>query len=174
MSFVFFLLLCFFSGSIIKITDNIEDIEMKIDRLYAIPCGLAYGYVMGYLMLIDVDASYIFGGIALGCLLAGKIDRPGHYFGLCAIIIVVFLYGVKLSPLVLVIAALAALDEIRNLIHVPESIYFVFEYRIILKLGILILVILEILGPNALAAILAFDIAYILTDKITLRFFHEI
>lgn len=158
----------------IKITDNIEDLEMKISRLYAIPCGLAYGTVMGYLMLIDMDASYLFGGIVLGCLLTGKIDRPGHYFGTSAIITVVFLYGVKLSPLVLVIAALAALDEIRNVINIPGSLGFIFDYRIILKLGILILVILEIMGPNALLAILAFDISYIFTDRITRRVFYEI
>jgi hypothetical protein len=98
----------------------------------------------------------------------------GHYFGISAILAMVFLYGVKLSPLVLLIAALAALDEIKDLIHIPKFMDIVFKYRLILKLGVLILVILNILGLNALIALFAFDIAYILTGKIIRGFSHEI
>jgi hypothetical protein len=125
-------------------------------------------------MLIDIDTSLLFGGITLGCLIAGKIDSRGHYFGTSAILTVVFLYGVKLSTLVLLIAAFAALDEIKDIIHIPKFINFVFEYRLILKLGILILVLLKIMGLNALIALFAFDIAYILTGKIIRGFSHEI
>jgi hypothetical protein len=156
---------------LVKLTDDIEDKNLDIHRLYAIPGGLTYGFVMGYLMLIDIDASFLFGGITLGCLIAGKIDSRGHYFGLSAIITVVFLFGIKLSPLVLLIAALAALDEIKDMIHIPKFLDFVFEYRLILKIGILILVILKIMGLNALIALFAFDIAYILTGRINRRVF---
>ncbi|MCZ7361789.1 MAG: hypothetical protein O8C58_00360 [Candidatus Methanoperedens sp.] len=155
----------------VKLTDDIEDKNLNINSLYSITTGLAYGFVMGYLMLIDIDASFLFGGITLGCLIAGKIDSRGHYFGISAILTVVFLYGVRLSPLVLLIAILAALDEIKDMIHIPKFIDFVFEYRLILKLGILILVILKIMGMNALIALFAFDLAYILTDRITRRIF---
>ncbi|MCX9082971.1 MAG: hypothetical protein OIN83_12335 [Candidatus Methanoperedens sp.] len=157
------------SGSLVKLTDDIEDISIDINRIYAIPGGLAYGTAMGYLMIIDIDTSVLFGGITLGCLMAGKINCRGHYFGMSAILVVVFLYGIKLSPLVLIIAALTALDEAKDMIHIPIFIDFVFEYRLILKFGILIFVIVEIMGPNALIALLAFDIAYILTGKITRR-----
>jgi hypothetical protein len=169
MPFSIFFFLSFLSGSLIKLTDDIEDNNLDIHRLYAIPGGLAYGIAMGYLMLIDNDASFLFGGIILGCLITGKIDSRGHYFGISAILAVVFLYGIKLSPLVLLIAALAALDEIKDIIHVPKFIDFIFEYRLILKLGILIFVILKIMGHNALIALFAFDIAYILTGRMTPR-----
>ncbi len=158
----------------IKLTDDIEDKKLNIHHLYAIPCGLAYGSAMGYLMLIDTDASFLFGGITLGCLIAGKIDCMGHYFGMSAILSVIFLYGIKLSPLVFLIAALTALDEIKDRIHVPKFMDFVFEHRLILKLGILILVILKFMGPNALIALIAFDIAYMLTDRVTWRALHAI
>jgi len=171
MPFLTFFFLSFLSGSLVKLTDDIEDIDIDVNRLYAIPGGLAYGIAMGYLMLTDIDASVLFGGITLGCLIAGKINCRGHYFGMSAILIVVFLYGIKLSPLVLFIAALTALDEIKDMIYVPKFIDFVFEYRLILKFGILIFVILEIIGPNALIALFAFDIAYILTGRITRRVF---
>lgn len=174
MPFPIFLFLSFLSGLLVKLTDDIEDKNLDIHRLYAIPCGLAYGFAMGYLMLIDIDASLLFGGITLGCLIAGKIDSRGHYFGISAILTVVFLYGMKLSPLVLLIAMIAAMDEIKDIIHIPKFMDFVFEYRLILKLGILILVILKIMGLNALIALFAFDIAYILTGRITREFSHEI
>lgn len=171
MPFIIFFFLSFLAGLLVKLTDDIEDKNLNIHRLYAIPAGLTYGFVMGYLMLIDIDASFLFGGITLGCLIAGKIDSRGHYFGITAILAVVFLYGMKLSPLVLLIATLAALDEIKEIIHIPKFIDFAFEYRLILKLGILILVILKIMGLNAVIALFAFDLAYILTDRITRRIF---
>lgn len=160
------LMLGFLSGSLIKLTDDIEDRNLFYN-LFAVPLGLAYGLIMGYLMLIDADASLLFGGIVLGCLITGKINSTGHYFGLGAILIVLFLYGVKLSPLLLPIAALAALDELKDVIPLPHA---VFEYRLFLKLGILVLVILDMLGLNALIILIAFDSAYIITERINSRF----
>jgi hypothetical protein len=171
MSFLIIFFLSFLAGSLVKLTDDIEDKNLGIHRLYAIPTGLAYGFVMGNLMLIDIDVSFLFGGIILGCLLTGKIDSRGHYSGMGAILTMVFLFGVKLSPLVLLITILAALDEIRDLIRIPESMDFIFDYRLILKIGVLILVILKIIGLNAFIAVFAFDIAYILTDRIIRRVF---
>ncbi len=161
------------SGSLIKLTDDIEDKNLT-RSLYAIPAGLAYGLSIGLLMLIDTNAALLFGGIVLGNLITGKIDSTGHYFGLGAILAVVFLYGIKLSPLVLPIAVLAALDEIGDFIQTPKFLDFIFEYRLILKLGILILVILDMLGLNALLVLLTFDAAYMLMDRITGRAAHEI
>jgi len=159
-------MLGFLSGSLIKLTDDVEDRHL-FHNLFAVPLGLAYGSIMGYLMLIDADASLLFGGIVLGCLIAGKINSKGHYFGLGAILIVLFLYGVKLSPLVLPVAALAALDELKGFIPLPDA---VFDYRLFLKLGILVLVILSMVGLNALLILIAFDSAYIITERINSRF----
>lgn len=173
MSLLQLLFMSSLAGSLIKFTDDIEDRNL-INSLYAIPFGLAYGLSMGYSMLIDADASVLFGGIILGNLVTGKINSRGHYFGLGAILAVLFLYGVKLSPLVLPIAALAALDEISDIVRVPRSLGFIFEYRLMLKLGILILVILKVAELNVLIVLLAFDGAYILTDRITRSISHEI
>ncbi len=163
----------FFSGSLIKLTDDIED-ENLLRKFYAIPCGLAYGLLMGYLMISDNDSALLFGGIILGNLLTGKINSMGHYFGLGAILVVIFLYGIRLSFLVLPVAALAALDEIGDLLHAPKFLELIFKYRLILKVGILVLVALNVLGLNALIVLLAFDAAYMLTAKITRRATHEV
>lgn len=166
MQLITLLILSLLAGSLIKLTDDIADKNL-FHNFLAVPLGLAYGLIMGYLMLIDADASLLFGGIVLGCLIAGKINSTGHYFGLGAILIILFLYGVKLSPLVLPIAALAALDEMKDVIPLPNA---VFEYRLFLKLGILVLVILDMLGLNALLILIAFDSAYIITERINSRF----
>lgn len=160
------LILSLLAGSLIKLADDIADKKL-FHNLFAMPLGLAYGLIMGYLMLIDADASLLFGGIVLGCLLTGKINNMGHYFGLGAILIVLFLYGIKLTPLVLPIAALAALDELKDVIPLTNA---VFQYRLFLKLGILVLVILDMLGLNALIILIAFDSAYIMTERINSRF----
>ena len=62
MSYPVLLILGFLSGSLIKLTDDIEDRGFA-SKQYAVPCGLAYGLFMGYLMLIDTDAALLFGGI---------------------------------------------------------------------------------------------------------------
>lgn len=155
------------AGSLIKLADDITDKNLPLNRLFAVPFGLAYGLVMGYLMINDADAAILFGGIVIGCLVTGKINSTGHYFGLFAILTVLFLNGIKISPLVLPVAALAALDELKDALPLPRAI---FEYRLFLKLGILALVISGIMGLNALVLLIAFDSAYIITDRINSRF----
>ncbi len=173
MSLLTLLVISLLSGSLIKLTDDIEDKNLT-RKIYAIPIGLSYGLLMGYLMISDTSAALLFGGIVLGNLITGKINSAGHYSGLGAILAVVFLYGIKLSPLVLLLAALASFDEMGDLIRTPKFLDFIFEYRLILKLGILVLVIMNMLELNALLVLLAFDAAYMLMDGMTGRAAHEI
>ena len=178
MSLLTILAISFLTGSLIKLSDDITDKKMAIPGFFAIPSGLVYGLLMGYLMVIDIGASYLFGGIVLGCLATGKIDTSGHYFGLLGILVVILYYGFHPSPLILLVGVLAAMEEMKGIIHVPSSLEFIFDYRLVLKVGILILVALNILGLNTLLILLTFDLAYILTnqltDKLTSRFPNEI
>src|SRR5574341_991842 len=167
------LIISFLSGSLMKLTDDIMDRDLPVSSLFTILPGLAYGLLIGYLMTTDTNAAILFGGIVLGCLVTGKINGTGHYFGLAAILIVLFLYGIKLSPLVFLTASLAALDEMGSRVLVVR-LRFIFDYRLIMKLGILILVFFDLLGLNALIILLAFDLAYILAERIGRRFLHEI
>lgn len=169
MSLLIFTIISFLSGSLIKLTDDLADKNMAIHPVYSILTGLAYGSLMGYLMIIDTGSSVLFGGIVLGCLITGKINTPGHYFGLSGILIMIFLYGIKISPHVLFTAALAAFDELKDINHIPGYLYFIFDYRLILKTGILVLVIFNILEIDTLIILLGFDIAYMITDNLTSR-----
>jgi len=171
---IFLLILSFLAGFLIKFSDDIEDKNIIRLQILAVPSGIAYGLVMGYSMVKYHDASIIFGGIILGCLFTGKINSMGHYFGLGTILTILFLNGIIISPIFLAIAVLAALDELEDVLHIPQFLNAVFKYRLILKSGTLILVILKLLGIEALLILIAFDTAYILAHKIDSRFSHEI
>lgn len=160
-------------GLFMKLADDISDTNSKIDRKYAIPIGIGYGALMGYLMILDTDASLIFGGVILGCLVTGKIDRMCHYLALASILLLVFINGIKLSPLVLIIAALAAFDEMKEIFPF-QGMDFVFDYRLFLKTGILLLVVFDLIGINSIILLVAFDLAYIITGKMNSRLIHEI
>ena len=168
------LTISFLTGSLIKLSDDITDKKMAIPDLFAIPSGLIYGLLMGFLMTIDMGASCLFGGIVLGCLVTGKIDTSGHYFGLLGILVVIFYYGFHLSPLILLVGVFAAVDELKGITHVPSSLEFIFDYRLVLKVGVLILVALNILELNTLIILLTFDLAYIMTNRLTSRFPNEV
>lgn len=160
-------------GLFMKLADDISDTNSKIDRMYAIPLGIGYGALMGYLMILDTDASLLFGGIILGCLFTGKIDRKCHYLALASILLMVFINGIKLSPLVLIIAALAAFDEMKEIFPF-QGMEFIFDYRLFLKSGVLLLVVLDLTGIYSFILLIAFDLAYIITGKMNLRLIHEI
>lgn len=157
-----------------KFIDDITDKNVPLHPFFIITGGLAYGLLMGYLMTVDSSASLLFGGIILGCLITGKINSTGHYFGLSGIIAVIFLYGIKLSPVVLLIGVLAALDEVKDMVPVPARLEFIFDYRLVLKTGILASVILNIVEFRTFLVLLVFDLAYMLTGFVDSRLFNEI
>jgi len=160
-------------GLFMKLADDISDTNSNIDRNYAIPLGIGYGALMGYLMILDTDASLLFWGVVLGCLVTGKIDRKCHYLALASILLLVFINGIKLSPLVLIIAALAAFDEMKEFFPF-QGIDFIFDYRLFLKTGVLLLVVLDLIGINSIILLVAFDVAYIIMGKMNSRLIHEI
>jgi len=160
-------------GFLLKLADDISDKNMRLNPIFSNPLGISYGLLMGYLMIVDMYAALIFGGIILGCLVSGKINNTGHYFGLAAVLAIVFSCGVKLSPVVFMIAVLSAFDEMKDLIHIP-ALDFLFKYRLFLKTGVLLLVAFDFIGLNGLLLLFAFDFAYILTEKLDSRLIHEI
>ena len=156
------------AGLFMKLADDISDKILRLNRRFAVPLGIAYGLLMGYLMIADVDASVLFGGIIIGCLVSGKIDSSGHYIGLATILAIVFSYGIKFSHIIFIIAAFAALDEMKEMIHISIP-NFVFEYRLFLKIGVLLLVVFDFMGFNGLLLLFAFDFTYIITDRLNSR-----
>lgn len=167
------LIIGIFAGFFMKLADDISDTSSRFDKWFAIPLGIMYGSLIGYLMINDPDASMLFGGIVLGCLITGKIDRQCHYFALTSILLLVFISGIKLPLLVLVVAALASFDEMKDFFPNP-GIKFIFDYRLFLKTGIFLSVVFNLLEPKAILLLIAFDLAYIITGKLGSRLIHDI
>jgi hypothetical protein len=51
---------------------------------------------------------------------------------------------------------------------------FIFDYRLFLKTGVLLLVVFDLIGINSIILLVAFDLAYIITGKMNSRLIHEI
>ncbi len=156
-----------------KLADDISDKNLRLHNLFALLLGIVYGSFMGYLMIINNDAALIFGGIILGCLVSGKINSNCHYLGIAVILAIVFSYGIKLSPLVFIIAAFAAFDEIKEMIGIPY-LDFMFKYRLFLKIGILILFASGLIGLTGLLLLLVFDLSYIFMGELVSRLNYEL
>jgi tetrahydromethanopterin S-methyltransferase subunit G len=157
------------SGALMKLTDNIEDKNYPLPKKTAHITGITYGTIIGLLMTHDQNAAHLFSGIILGCLITNKIDTKSHYLALAAILLITFTKGITLSlPLVLTITILATIDELTNkLTNTPTTLQKILNYRITLKIGIILLALIETVNWNTVAYLLTFDAAYIITNKIT-------
>lgn len=160
-------------GVFMKLTDDISDKNLRLNHLLALPLGIVYGSLMGYLMIVNIDAALIFGGIILGCLVSGKINSNGHYISLAVILAIIFSYGIKISSLVFMVAAFAAFDEMKEMIRI-SGLDFMFKYRLFLKMGTLILVAFDLIGMIGLLILLVFDLSYMLTGELVSRLNNEI
>jgi hypothetical protein len=160
------------SGALMKLTDDMEDTWDKnppLTKKMANITGITYGVLIAYLMVHDEIAATLFSGIILGCLISGKIDTKSHHLALATILLIVFSQGLQLSThLVLILTALSAIDEYTNDLQAASRfLKKVLEYRIALKIGVLILALSAILHWHAVAYLLSFDAAYILTGRAT-------
>ena len=160
------------SGALMKLTDDIEDRELLLPKKIAYLTGIAYGATIGLLMVFNENAAYLFSGIIIGCLVTNKIDAESHYLALGTILLIVFSKGLVLfMPLVLIIMVLAAIDELTsNSRNTRTSLNKILDYRVVLKIGIILLAIFEIVHWYAAVYILSFDAAYVTTDRIANKF----
>lgn len=163
------LLGCALTGALMKLTDDIEDEDLCIPVNTASITGIAYGILLGALMILDQNAAHLFAGIILGCLITGKIDARSHSLALAAILLILFTQGISLhTSTLIIITALAALDEVTSgLSGTPMPLQRILRYRIALKIGVIVFAAAHILHWSAAAYLLSFDAAYILTGHIT-------
>ncbi|BAW31024.1 MAG TPA: hypothetical protein PLO64_04430 [Methanothermobacter sp.] len=160
------------SGFLMKLADDLAD-ERK--TWIGVIAGILCGACIGFLVTISIDAAYIFFGILLGTLLAGKIDNLNHFLAATLFLLIVLLKGLPaLEPITLIICVLAAfIDEIgHDLYPHNRHLFKVFEYRFTLKITLLALIIIPyfitfIKGIKWYSFIffLLFELAYELTGQ---------
>jgi len=167
------------SGFLMKLADDLAD-ERKT-RTGAI-VGILCGACIGFLATISIDAAYIFFGILLGTLLAGKIDNLNHFLAATLFLLIVLLKGLSaLEPITLIICVLAAfIDEVGHDLN-GGYLFKIFEYRFTLKIALLALTII----PYFIAFIdgikwysfiffLFFELAYEFTGRFNKRLLEDL
>ena len=163
-----YLIFYFSAGATLKLGDDFLD-ELDSSYLAGVPLTIAGGF-FGYLMAFSEWDLVLLSSIIIGVLLSGKVDNISYLGGFVAIFFFLYLLGVPTVTdwygwLTLLISLLlaAVLDEKGNdwadKSASPKASRF-FEYRMTLKVSVLLL---SIPWPDFLFAAIGlwcFDIGY--------------
>lgn len=166
-------LLYFSSGFLMKLADDLADDTTT--RIAGAITGILCGAFVGLLVTISSDAPYIFFGVFIGTLLAGKIDNLNHFLAGALFLLVALMGGLPvLEPVTLLVCVLGAfLDEFgHDRLQGGGYLSMIFEYRLILKMGILALVIVPYfivwiygIGWCSFIFFLLFELSYEFTGR---------
>lgn len=161
----------FVTGIIVKLVDQAEDRKIRLFRNANALLGIAYGFLIAYVMLKSDLVANLWMAAVLGNVLAGKIDAPGHRTGIFSMLFALAVLGFpEFNPYLLAVFALAAyLDEflpalakkikIKNKTAVRMA-----SYRLLLEAAAFAVSFLS--GQWVLfASILLFDLGYIIASK---------
>lgn len=154
-----------FIGFSFKLIDESYGLGKKrkiISTLLSIFCG----FLMGFLMVVDVFSMTIFSAVLVGSLVSRKIDNLAFVFGFFVVLFVVLFFGffdILVFPFFLLLIS-AVVDELGN-DYVDSHNFGVvlnlfFRYRFAMKFCVLSLFIASILPFSYFIAFLLFDIFY--------------
>ena len=118
MSYIILALLFILSGFFMKYSDDLFDVNHNL--VFASILGVVCGVSSGLAAVYSNEAAYIFMAIAIGNILALKVDGIHHIITLIIFICILLICGIpNMSLVILLICILAALsDEIgHELIH---------------------------------------------------------
>lgn len=160
------------AGVFTKFTDLIIDDGIKTKKYMDYIFGLIYGIVIAYAIITFPVISEIYIAPLIAVLLSGKIDAPAHYIGFAATFSILFLVGI--SPLNLglfgIFVFASILDEIvsdkklRN-----KNIKKFISLRPFLEITAFL--VFMVTGEILIwLAILSYDIGYIITNEIGLKY----
>ena len=164
MSYIILAILFILSGFFMKYSDDLfdENHNLPYATLFGVLCGLASAFAAVY----DVQATYIFFAIPIGNFLALKIDGIHHIVTLAVFLVIVLICGIpNMGLVILLICILAALfDEVgHELIGKFTQNKFLnlfFEYRFVMKVVMLLLVIFGVFNIWIFVCFLLFEISY--------------
>ncbi|MHA2406956.1 MAG: hypothetical protein ACXACA_01100 [Candidatus Ranarchaeia archaeon] len=170
------------SGTLLKLLDSASDqVDLQkqskksfwfLGYLGAVSCAILFLWISS----VSYHFAALYIGITLGVLFAGKVDSPFFLLGTVIYVVGIFFVGLDLALFPIGIAILvlifSAIDELgHNLLEAnPGSrintpiLVFIFKYRFLLKVGVLLLFLIGLLDGIAAIGLWLFDFAYILTD----------
>lgn len=165
----------FILGGGIKFIDDAFD-EGIFNKKIAMIIAPLLGLLWGYTMYIDKYASTVLFAILLGVFFKGKIDNRAHLFG--AIVIILFILSFKIRIDVMYIPLIVLffseiLDEVgndfvdkrnysSNVFYKPLKYFF--EYRFMMKVMVIAIVVIGIFPYYIAVAFLLFDGSYHIVD----------
>jgi len=174
---IFILLAAFFTGILSKLTDLIEEHGMKLSVWISRVSGIIYGFLIAYVISVSPDLSALWIGNVAGLILTGKIDSLGHYFGMASMLIGLIILGITeinflylIVFLVIVVAEELINNKIVDAGKIKNKLFHqVMEFRPLLEITAFIVALYT--GKWIIwFGILAFDVAYILMDKLQKKF----
>ena len=168
MDYVYLAILFILSGFFMKLSDDSYDCNnnLLLATFFGVLCGLACAIAS----VSDVGSAYIFIAIAIGNLLAFKVDGIHHFVTFVIFAAICFTCGIpQLSIIVLLILILAALgDEVGHelIANVTENNFLnlFFEYRFLMKVVLLLLAIGGVFDIWIFVCFLLFEIFYTVAE----------
>ena len=168
LEFLMYLIFYFAAGATLKLGDDLLD-ELEDSYLAVVPLIIAGGF-FGYLMAFSEWDLVLLSSIIIGVILSGKVDNISYLGGFITIFFFLILFGIPSvtdwygwSALLISLLLAAVLDEKGNdwadRNASPKASKF-FEYRLTLKVSVLLL---SIPWPDFLFAAIGlwcFDVGY--------------
>lgn len=161
------------AGHLVKFTDQIVDANLKVPKKLKYVFGLAYGILIGTLIVFDARIAVLGIAVLLANFIYGRFDDAAHRIALAAIVALALVFGIpQINLMILVVLFLGAVsDEFFNDIadknKFKSKILNKFFHHRLLLWAAAIAVSLAFWDAFYIIGILCFDIAYKITELFT-------
>jgi len=174
---IYLLVIAFFTGFLSKLTDLIEEHEMKLSLWVSGLSGIIYGFLIAFVISVSFELSALWIAVVASMIATKKIDSFGHYLGIASLVFSAFFLGIaEINYLFLGVFFVVSVGEelINNKItdagKIKNKLLNEFmKLRPLLEITALIVSFFSGLWLIWFG-LLAFDLGYILIDKIRNRF----
>jgi hypothetical protein len=166
----------FVIGILTKVVDLIEDDSLKLFRYANLLFGASYGVLIGYAIVNYLTVSPLLLGTVLAMIIYGRIDAWGHYVGIAALIlflVTAWPWSTQILLLGLFIAVNLFEEFLNDLLdrgHIKQIILRkIISVRPLLE-GTALVVAVVTRQPEIFLGIFFYDIGYISTGRLGLKF----
>lgn len=165
----------FFIGILTKLADLIADDGIEMRRIFSYSIGIIYGILIAYVLVTHPLLAPMALAAVLAVLMTKKIDRKPHNLGIASMFLFLGIWGLPKIDIFLAAVFLAAgiIDEIGNDMYdrgkIKGALRKIFEYRLVFELAAFSVSFAT--GEWMMFfGMLSFDIGYLLTKKIGMKF----
>ncbi len=134
-------LLAFTSGALMKLTDDISEGVLNVNRIIGVILGIAYGAVLALTIRMYTMIIPIYLAILISVIATGKIDSYEHGIATALIVINLILMEIRIKrtmliPLIMFMIS-GVVDEVGNDLSdkgkIKGMLSLIFRYRLVLE-----------------------------------------